>query len=321
MKHLARFILTVFIAALGWGIGGCAATNYQQEMRFYRPENAAAAVSVLRPSAEQGDADAQFKLGSLYHQGWGVPQDYNEAVKWLRKAGEQGYINAQLALGDIYADGVQGVIAKNYSQALMWLIFAAAQGDMEGLQARDSLADKMTPAQITEAQRLVREFKPEDAYAKSFRELTPLSEQGDNAAQFRLALLYYNGRGIARDYSRALSWFKKAALQGHLLAQFNVGYMYEKGEGTPQDYVEAAKYYRQAAAGGNLLAQYTIGSLYEKGQGVVQDEVQALMWYTLAAVQGDSRAKTARDRVTVWMTPAQVAEGQRLASEFQRTKK
>jgi TPR repeat protein len=100
------------------------------------------------------------------------------------------------------------------------------------------------------------------------------------------------------------------------LAQYNAGYMNEKGEGTPQDYVEAAKYYRQAAERGNQLAQYNLGYMYEKGQGVLPDEVQALMWYNLAAVQGETKAKAARDRITIWMNPAQTAEAQRLAREF-----
>ena len=36
--------------------------------------------------AEQGDADAQTKVGVMYHEGWGAPQDYAEAVKWYRMA-------------------------------------------------------------------------------------------------------------------------------------------------------------------------------------------------------------------------------------------
>jgi TPR repeat protein len=64
------------------------------------------------------------------------------------------------------------------------------------------------------------------------------------------------------------------------------------------------------------LAQYNLGYMYEKGQGVSPDEVQALMWYNLAAIQGETKAKTARDRVTVLMDQKQIAEAQRLAREF-----
>ena len=107
-----------------------------------------------------------------------MPQDYKEAVKWLRKAAEQGHIFSQTTLGTVYAEGVQGVVEKDYPQALMWFIFAAARGDMEALEFRDSLATRMTPSQITEAQKLAREFRPQDAYTKSLQEFRALAEQG-----------------------------------------------------------------------------------------------------------------------------------------------
>jgi TPR repeat protein len=316
MKQLARVFLLVFTAAMFWGLAGCATSNYQKGMRHYKPDDVAAAVRELKPLAAQGNAEAQFNLGSLYYQGWGVPQDYKEAVKWLRKAAEQGHVFAQATLGTIYADGEEGVVEKDYPQALMWFIFAAAQGDMEAMDFRDSLANRMTPTQIAEAQKLAREFRPQDAYTKSFQEFKTRAERGDVIAQFRLGIIYYKGEGVPSDYLEALNWFKKAALQGHPLAQYNAGYMYEHGEGTPQDYVEAAKSYRQAAEQGNQLAQYNLGYMYEKGQGVLPDEVQALMWYSLAAIQGETKARSARDRITVWMAPAQIAEAQRLAREF-----
>ena len=321
MKHLARFILIVFIAAIFLGIAGCAGPNYRKGVKNYKPENAAAAVKELKPLAEQGNADAQFNLGSLYYQGWGVPQDYKEAAKWFRKAADQNHVYAQATLGTIYAEGVQGVIEKDYPQALMWFIFAASRGDMEAMEFRDTLATRMTPAQITEAQRLAREFKPEDAYAKLLRELKALAEQGDAAAQLKVGLMYYNGQGVLQDYAEAIQWFRKSALQGNPFAQSNVGYMYEKGEGVPQDYLEAAKWYRQAAGRGNAQAQFTLGYMYEKGLGMQQDEVQALMWFSLAAAQGNVKARASRDRITVWMSPAQIADAQRLAREFKMVEK
>jgi len=316
MKYLARFMMMAFMAAVFWGLAGCAPANYQKGMKHYKPDDVAAAVRESKPLAEQGNADAQFNLGSLYYQGRGVPQDYSEAVRWMRKAAEQGHVFAQATLGSIHAEGVQGVIQKDYPQALMWFVFAAAQGDIEAMELRDAMASRMTPTQIAEAQKLAREFKPQDVYTKAFQENKALAEKGVADAQFKVGLMYYRGQGVLRDYLEALDWFKKAARQGNPYAQYNAGYMYEKGEGTPQDYGEAAKYYRQAAERGNQLAQYTLGYMYEKGQGVSPDEVQALMWYNLAAIQGETKAKAARDRVTIWMTPAQIAEAQRLAREF-----
>ena len=53
----------------------------------------------LRSRAEQGDADAQFELGSMYYWGEGVPADNAESVRWYQLAAEQGHTRAQLILG------------------------------------------------------------------------------------------------------------------------------------------------------------------------------------------------------------------------------
>jgi hypothetical protein len=80
----------------------------------------ATAVRLIRPLADQGEADAQNILGLMYYNGQGVPRDY--------------------------------VIAH------MWLSLVAAGGNVTA--ARDFIAAKMTPAQMAEAQKLAREWKP-----------------------------------------------------------------------------------------------------------------------------------------------------------------
>jgi uncharacterized protein len=59
--------------------------------------------------------------------------------------------------------------------------------------------------------------------------------------------------------------------------------------------------------------------MYAKGQGVPQDYVSAHMWYSLAAAEGLTDAAKERDTVAAQMTPAQIAEAQRLAREWKAT--
>ncbi len=47
------------------------------------------ALKELKPLAEQGQADAQYNLGLMYSNGWGVVQNYKAAVKWYKLAAEQ----------------------------------------------------------------------------------------------------------------------------------------------------------------------------------------------------------------------------------------
>ena len=118
-----------------------------------------------RKAADQGRADAQFNLALMYANGQGVPQDHAEAMTWYRKAAEQGDAAAQLNLGVMYHVG-QGV-PQDYVQAHKWYNLAAARfpaSDSEkranAVRNRDAVTAKMTAAQIAEAQRLAREWKP-----------------------------------------------------------------------------------------------------------------------------------------------------------------
>ncbi|MDD9841159.1 MAG: tetratricopeptide repeat protein [Alphaproteobacteria bacterium] len=83
----------------------------------------------LDEAAEQGDADAQYRLGVCYAEGEGVSQNKKEAIYWYRQAAEQGFAVAQLALGTSYLTG-DGV-PKNEQTAYMWFLLAKANGDAE----------------------------------------------------------------------------------------------------------------------------------------------------------------------------------------------
>ena len=155
-----------------------------------------ATAKALRKSAEEGDASAQYRLGQLYDEGAGVPQDYRQAKEWFEKAAKQGHVGAQLNLGTLYLQGEgapqsaqmavfwfsraaeqgdvlafaklgwmyaegRGVL-QDLIQAHMWYNLSAAQGEERAAEARDALATQMTPAQIAAAQRLAREWKPKE---------------------------------------------------------------------------------------------------------------------------------------------------------------
>ena len=117
------------------------------------------------------------------------------------------------------------------------------------------------------------------------------------------------------DHDAALREWRPLAEQGNDGAQLNLGFMYDNGFGVSQDYKEAIKWYRRAAEQGNDRAQYNLGLMYDNGDGVSQDYVQAHMWYDIAGV---AVAVKYRDFVAREMTPAQVAEAQRLAREWMR---
>ena len=113
-------------------------------------------VKRYRIVAEKGDADAQCNLGIAYASGKAGPQDYEEAAKWFRLAAEQGQVTAQYNLGVAYAAG-QGVPQDNL-QAYAWVNIAAKQRHEMAKELQLQILKTMTPDQITEGQRLSREY-------------------------------------------------------------------------------------------------------------------------------------------------------------------
>src|SRR5512141_2735038 len=164
-------------------------------------------------------------------------------------------------------------------------------------------------------------------YKTAYRLIQPLADKGLPEAQFNLGLMYYNGHGVPQDYGEAMKWYWKAAYQGFSPAQHNLGVMYDNGQDVTQDDTEAARWYRRAAEQGEATAQANFADMYAFGRGVPQDYVLAHMWFNLAASRYpaseiDKRKKVIdnRELVASKMTPAQIAEAQKLAREWKPKK-
>ncbi len=156
-------LIAALCAGFTLGLTAPAWAGFDEGVAAYHRGDYATALSEFRPLAEQGNARAQRALGLMYRKGHGVPQDDAEAFRWDRKAAEQGFASAQRNLGVMYISG-QGVTT-DFVQAYKWLNIAASsfppgkQRDRT-VMVRDNVAKRMTPAQISEAQKLAREWRP-----------------------------------------------------------------------------------------------------------------------------------------------------------------
>jgi len=132
----------------------------------YERKDFATAIAVWRPLAEAGNAEAQTLLGAMYWSGEGVARDHKEAAKWYLRAADKGYARAQNDIGFMYGFG-EGVPPKDNVQAYKWLSLAVrnytAKNQDRLDQATKDLAAvraRMTPAQIADAERQIRDFRP-----------------------------------------------------------------------------------------------------------------------------------------------------------------
>lgn len=187
LRSIALVLSIVCPTAPAWA-------DFKMGMDAYQRGDYATALGEWQPLAEQGQAIAQYQLGLLYANGKGVEKDDAKARKWYEKSAIQGHTEAQVnfgilllyarggqqdykmamyylrlsankghdlaqrKLGQMYehGDGVQ----QDYVKAYMWYSLGAAKGEEAGARLRDALAKKMDPDQISEAQKLAREWKP-----------------------------------------------------------------------------------------------------------------------------------------------------------------
>src|SRR5215471_13484503 len=119
------------------------------------------AATVLRKAAESGNAEAQYRLASLYRSGRGVPQDELQAFKWMKAAAEQNHMNAEFNLATMYLAG-RGVAA-DVGQATVWLKKAASRGHGEAVKLLAEISTRRVtdPSPANSAQTQVPEERRE----------------------------------------------------------------------------------------------------------------------------------------------------------------
>ena len=168
----ATLVLSLFIALLL----PAAATPFDDQLK----------------AAEEGDADAQTRIGVAYYLGDGVAEDPAEAARWWRLAADQGNATAQAGLGDLYSTG--NGVSHDDAEAMIWFRKAAEQGH-EYAQFSLGLAcffGTGVDRDFTEAVTWYRKA----------------AEQGYGAAQVNLGLAYSRGDGVIQDYVEAVKWYR-----------------------------------------------------------------------------------------------------------------
>ena len=151
MKNLHVLLMVSLLTCAG---GVAIAQDYDAGLKAAQAGDFQTALKEWKPLADQGLAIAQHNLGWMYANGEGVAEDDAEAVGWYRLAADQGDANAQNNLGWMYANG-EGVLQDNVT-AHMWFNIAGANGAEDGRDNREIIERKMTPADISEAQKRAR---------------------------------------------------------------------------------------------------------------------------------------------------------------------
>jgi TPR repeat protein len=168
------------------------------------PQSYAEAFKWFRLSAEQGYAGSQDALGDMYSNGQGVLKNEAQGVLWYFRAANQGFPHAQLMLGLTYSIGDAG-LPQDWVHSYMWLSLAAANASLiadgsrgglewakiakDAISARNSTATFMTREQLAEAQKLVREWKPQlPATALTDDDVAPPKQKSTQTSRAKVQL-------------------------------------------------------------------------------------------------------------------------------------
>lgn len=156
-------------------------------------------------------------------------------------------------------------------------------------------------------------------FARSYNELLPDAERGDQVAQYVVGVILLNNLAPNPPKTKdAAYWITRSAEHGYLRAQSELARMYRTGDGVQEDLAKAVAWYRKAAEAGDVGAQLFVADAYAYGHGVEIDYVEAYMWYEIALEYWGSLAVRARDVVAEKMTSEQVSEAERRARTWQR---
>lgn len=116
-------------------------------------------------------------------------------------------------------------------------------------------------------------------------------EEGNRDAINRLGLMYYNGDGVPKDFSKALTYFMKAAEGGLPVAYGNVGALYLWGSGVTADASKARQWFEAGSRLGDYNSQYHLGTMYRDGNGVLKNPVKAKELFLKSARAGNTAAQ------------------------------
>lgn len=266
----------------------------------------------IRELAENGDKEAQFRLGLKYHKGEDLPKNDIEAAKWYQKASDQNQLDARHNLALLYKTG-NGVkkdlkvafeleksaaeLGQKYSQNTLGLYFldgiGTAQNISEGIKWLTTSANQ----NLADAADNLGKVYARDKYVaidnkKAFYWYQKAAQLGNSSSQLSTCLLYKKGLGVEKNVNKALEYCRLSAQNGYLDAQVVTGLLLRGNvEDIKPNYEESFFWLKKAADRGDTGAYFLVGVAYQAGVGVERSNIQARKWFELAAKHGDNAAQ------------------------------
>jgi len=258
------------------GTGSTASAAYLGKVLLYgiercvRPEPSAAR-PWLEAAAAAGEAGAAYDLGLALWTAAGEHRDPGRALALLERAA---------------ADEADPLAF----ETLAWLYATGAGVGRDPARARELLADaaRVGSDGFVRLAGQARRFPiVAGLYSAGVARLEALAGEGDRAAASWLAIILYDGVGVAADAERAVRLARVAAAAGETAAVRLLAAAHRNGRGAPRDDIEALRLYRRCAHAGDSFCMMFYGHALLEGTTVEQDLAEGLVWLTRSAEAGN----------------------------------
>ena len=148
--------------------------------------------------ALNGDHNAEFELGAMFHDGDGVDQNYAKAIEWYTKSAKAGNRQAAFNLGMVYKNG-DGVTV-DLGAAHGWFVRASDAGDVRAAEVLGVMS--YTGQGVAQN------------YDKAFRYFLKAAQGGLAEGQINTAVMYVQVQGVPKqDIVEAYAWLLLAKNQ------------------------------------------------------------------------------------------------------------
>jgi uncharacterized protein len=305
---------------------GNAEAEYQLGLAYSHgagvPTNYVAALDWFLKSANQGHADSQNNLGHMYETGQGVAQDYAQAYKWYNLSAARGNQDAVRHRDRLEYLMLPVQIEKAQKMSVDFELNSRLSSDATNSGSIDTKAESVAVLrQMAERGDADADSALLGGYGavEATRRVIKAAEEGDTKYYALIGVLYYRGDPACKvptNHTEAEKWFEKAAQTGNIHAEPRVGDFYRDGDGVPRNYALALEWYRKAASHLELTGLTDLGEMYENGRGVPRDYVEAYKWYDVSFKAGSHTGLQNRERLGRSMTPSQIAQAEKMASDF-----
>lgn len=295
---MKKILLLCSVALFSFNV----AAGYQEAENAFNEQRYTQAFAEFLPLAEEGDYRAQYYLGYLYLNGYGVQKDAKKAVSYLEKSIKQNYDLAQSLMAYMYFEG--NGVRQDKKKAISLYQQAAAQGNSSAL-LNLGVAYYKGDGVEKNIQRAMEYF-------------LKVSPQDQPVVATYLGDIYLNNKEYA-DPIKAFEQYVTAAKAGDIASYDVLARMYQNGLGTATDVDRAIDFYKYAAAKNYAPAQYNLGVIYANGDGIPRDKFRAYAWFSLAADQQMEAAVKERDRLYDGMSLSERERANRVRIEVQNS--